>query len=520
MNHLLRNTFCILIHFSTVIYSLGQQADWKKVDSMKVLLPKTSGLEKYPLYYGMAYELFDVDNSKAVLYADSAYSLIKSTPDSTEMVKAGRLYGQLLRRVDRLDDAIHQFERLLPIAHRYHILKEEKFISNALAVAYSFKPRFDRALQYNFESLQLRQEGGDKNEISYSLSNIGLVYYKVGNSDRALQFYNQALKIKEDAKMTEFMDELLINISLCYSSIGDFAKAEEFIKKAFVQCGDHCNDHTQIIMEGSLGILYSKWGKMEQAIEHLNKSVEIANRLNDKRYLAEGMWGLGNIAFSKKDYTSALSKWSKAELLASNSGYDQILMKIYLSFSDLFAEINNCSKASFYQARYIQTRARLYNDEVIKNMLQLQIEYEERENLRMIKTLDENLVLKDAVIENQKRQQLFSIMIVILLLIIGGLLFRMNRIRLRTNKELDQKVKIRTQELVDGQSKLQSLINDQSRFIEQVRIDLLSFAAGFNGLSHLIQIESKLNSESNYSKEYQGLKGKLNRVISQLKPVG
>ncbi len=186
------------------------------VDSLKALIPLSTGTNKYDLTFKVAYELFDVNNQEAVLYAKQAYGLSLELGDSLQITKSGRLLGQLLRRVDRLDEAIIQFGSVLSIAERNQFIDEEKRILNALAVLYIYKAMYDRALEYNFKSLEVREREGDKKEISIALGNIGLVYYKIGDFEQALEFYNRALEAKEQSTDKQAMDELLINMALCY----------------------------------------------------------------------------------------------------------------------------------------------------------------------------------------------------------------------------------------------------------------------------------------------------------------
>ena len=75
-------------------------------------------------------------------------------------------------------------------------MDEYKKILNGLAVAYTFKAEYDKALEYNFQSLVVREAEGDKAEISITLNNIGLVYFKLHNYEGALKYYNQMFKLK------------------------------------------------------------------------------------------------------------------------------------------------------------------------------------------------------------------------------------------------------------------------------------------------------------------------------------
>ena len=54
------------------------------------------------------------------------------------------------------------------------------------------------ALDYNYQSLKIREEIGNKKGIGTSLNNIGIIYDNQGRITEALDYYHQSLKIQEE----------------------------------------------------------------------------------------------------------------------------------------------------------------------------------------------------------------------------------------------------------------------------------------------------------------------------------
>ena len=71
----------------------------KKLDSLRGVLDDNPGSASAQVLWGIAYELFDVDNAEALEYAEKAYKKVWDTNDSLMIVKVGTTYGQLLRRM-------------------------------------------------------------------------------------------------------------------------------------------------------------------------------------------------------------------------------------------------------------------------------------------------------------------------------------------------------------------------------------------------------------------------------------
>ena len=132
-----------------------------KVDSLKQELGLGPDSNRYKVLYGLAYELFDKENHQALVYAEHAYELALTKGDSLEIVKSGRIMGQLLRRVDRLDESIDQLEETYAIARRNQFNDEMRKLLNSLAVAHTYRADYDKALEYNFEALVLKESAGE-----------------------------------------------------------------------------------------------------------------------------------------------------------------------------------------------------------------------------------------------------------------------------------------------------------------------------------------------------------------------
>ncbi len=142
-----------------------------KVDSLKSLLSNQReevNEQSLELVLNLAYELIDVDNDQALLYAQRAWDMSSELKDSLRMVKAGRYEGLILRKLDKMNEAIDILSSVLEISKRNGFKAEKKYLLNSLAIGYTFKADYDKALDYHFQSLIVREAEGDKSEGSAS----------------------------------------------------------------------------------------------------------------------------------------------------------------------------------------------------------------------------------------------------------------------------------------------------------------------------------------------------------------
>ena len=62
---------------------------------------------------------------------------------------------------------------------------------------YAELEEFDKALEYQFKSLELGREIGDQYGEAATLANIGVVYGQMGDLDEALKYYLESQAIRE-----------------------------------------------------------------------------------------------------------------------------------------------------------------------------------------------------------------------------------------------------------------------------------------------------------------------------------
>lgn len=523
----------------------GQAKD--PIDSIKNLLSRATGLTKYDLYYELTFQY--LESNKIDLAQGSisqAQSIALQFGDSLKIIKSGRVKGQLLRRLDRTNESITELLIVLPSARRNKdvspdYLSEFKDILNGLAIAYTFQANYDKALEYNFQSLVVRDLEGDKYEISVALNNIGFVYFKLKNFDKALEYYTNALNNINESGATKFKDRLLINIGLCYnqaqSENKSYRKAQEFINEGLSICRPNCDPVTE--MEGKLGLGVSSLGlsKIDEAIPYFLESLKISKQLNDKRFQLENLLQLAAIQLIRTDISEARILLSEAEQIASGTEYNELLIRIYRMYSQLYTQLNDYANVAIYQGRYIHLKDSTYSDQLIKNLAKVQNDYEQRENLKTIRLNAENIKLKDEQIQRQRLQYFFIVLVATLIIVLALVLLWANRRQhihnaalseakrvieeqnkqlTVTNEELDHRVQEKTQDLFDTNETLIQVNDELDNFVYRTSHDLRGPLVTLKGVCNVAMMDVKDELAQDYLKRLDLTAAKLNAILTRL----
>ena len=435
------------------------QTTTSSIDSLKSILKEKSGHGRYEILYQLAYDLFDVDNREASVYARQAYDLAYDVGDSLKIVTSGRLAGQIYRRIEQLETSIDVLKEVLPIAKRNSYEDEEKKILNALALTHTLRAEYDEALKYNFQSLVIREKGGKKDEVSVALNNIGLVYFKLKNYERAVEYYERCLKIKNEINYTYDMDRLLINLGLCYNQLKNYKEARKFITNAFSFCDSTCSEAIRI--EGNFGLGVSYFIEAEvtndtavysKSKESFIKSYDVANQIHDKRWRLENLVYLARIYTELNEVDHAKKTLEEAEGIADDTDYNLLLIEIYKGFSILFNKSKNYQQAAIYQDKYIHLKDSIYSESLIKNLSKIQTDFEQRENIATI-------AAKEEVIKQQRDLNIAIAIIAMLAGLLVLVLQRSNRTIKRVNAQLSE-----AKEVIEEQNKL---LEDKNKYLDK-----------------------------------------------------
>lgn len=513
----------------------------KSIDSLEQLLPGSKDTARYAILVKLHFA-YRPEFQKALDYGLLAYNQAEALGDSVKIVESGRLVAYSLDDLGRNDEVIEMLNRVLAIARRnvtrYPLLKPQiKFILNNAGISYMYKGNYDSALSYHFKSLVLREEEGEKRPIGNSHNNIGLVYFKLRNYQRALDHYLQALSIKDELNDNVDIERILTNIGLCYNQLKRPNDAISSVERALNSCGKNCSPSVLKEANFVFGISYLENRELENATKYLNMSLEIAKEQNDVRYWIENLIGLSKVENRINNYDASLAYLKEANSLAEGSGFAELLLDIYKESFKNFRLTNDFKNEAVFQTKYIELKDSIYSENLLKNLATIQTNYEQRENLKTIQLINENIRLKDEQIKRQRNQYIFIVVVTVLIASLAGVLVwanrrqqkhnnalseakriieRQNKELIKTNEELDNRVREKTIDLVDSNTMLQDVNEELDNYIYRTAHDIRGPLVTLKGVCNVAQMDVKDPLALDYLKRLDLTAEKLNSILTRL----
>jgi tetratricopeptide (TPR) repeat protein len=136
---------------------------------------------------------------------------------------------------------------------------------------------YEKAMKNYSEAYQLSQQNG----ISFAdpLSNIGNIYFKQGNYQLAIEHYQKALEIEKQNNDRLGVLTSLTNIGVVYAKAGQSVPAKKYIDEASALCDElKAYSHMPPILKYHAEILY-KQGKPKEAYETMVKYDSVREKI-------------------------------------------------------------------------------------------------------------------------------------------------------------------------------------------------------------------------------------------------
>jgi signal transduction histidine kinase len=538
-----------LYHFfrlATIIFCLAACSvlaqDPHKVDSLKGKLLSSEGADRFEILN----ELFKVYNStnfnEALIYADNFSDQALAIGDSVRIVQGGRMQAYALIYLGKNEAAVEVLIKILGIATRnqskYPDLKSQiKFILNNIGLAYTYLGNYDKALDYHYQSLLIREAEGDKKSIRNALNNIGLVFYYLKDNEKAIQNFLRAMEISKELKDFTGQERLYINLGLSYNRLGKFNEAIKFFNEGFKICGDKCDDN--IMKEGleGLGYAYKENHQLAIAKSNFSKSLEISRKQDDKRYSSENLFALGKIELELGNEEAGIKKIMEAELLAEAINFADGKLVIYKELGDYFRKKKDYEKSLFYNNRYAQFKDSIYSEQLMKNLTKVQTNFDQRENLKTIAEKDQVVALQKEVITRTQRQYIFIIAITCLIASLATVLFYFTRRQQKINqelsraknkieeqnsqlagynKQLEEDVTNRTKDLNLSNRALRQVNEELDNFIYKTSHDIRGPLATLKGMCNVALMDVRDELAINYLKKLDVTADRMNTILTRL----
>lgn len=306
-----------------------------------------------------------------------------------------------------------------------------------LGGVYLYKGSYDSALLFSKEAFQLSLSLQDSSLISSGYNNIGFTHYHFSNYPLALENLLKALRIKKTIKQDYGLGQTLNNVGLVYTRLKDYDKARLHFREAMAVAERLSDKNIALYSSNNIGFTYLEESKLREAKSYfdaslkiatgvdnanwhataysgmaqvvkregdiknaeyfLDKSLQLRNSIGDRRGISEIYYFLSEIRLENGAYAEALNYLRKSQKIAAEANIRQRLLENYQLARLIFEQRKQYDSALYYQTRFTQLRDSLFNENMARELVDIQLSMQEEEAQKQLASKDEELDRKTTV---------------------------------------------------------------------------------------------------------------------------
>lgn len=323
----------------------------------------------------IAFELRQNDPVRAASLAEEALDLARKSDNSEAIAFALTTKGYLLESNDDFAQALNCY---LEALNHYTVTGQTDQIAplhSRIGSLYKTLGNYQKAIEHCMAGLKIYESERDKNGIAQIYRVMGSIYKYNGEFEKSLYYYFNGLSLNEELGNLSGMANSYNNIGVVYILMNETDKALGFYRKSL-----EMNLAQGIVTEaainyGNIGVAYLQMGQMDSALFYITKRYDLARDLNDKKGAAVALEAFGDYYYKMKDYDRAVEYYNLGLIQSRELGILEVTKQILKSLSDLYEENADHKKASEYFKSYINLRDSLLNQETLKRIEQIEMEY-------------------------------------------------------------------------------------------------------------------------------------------------
>jgi len=444
----------------------------------------------------------------------SQMAITQSTPDKTKsFVEFPETCLDLQKLVTVVLDSSYFFKKDIPqvISQIINSTKLEECEHYPLALTiYGFhkyisnKVLVSRYALLKADSIYNTQVLKDENYLIRNKIFLGLNYSVANDTTKSIRYYRKAQELATASNNLKMLADVKNNLGDLYLNSGFMDKAEQLINEGLSHAIESGNEEIEAFAYLTLSQIARDRGKLDLAIDQINRSEQIFKKLKDFRNLYIIELAKGQIYAKKGDLKKAIERLYKAEKIGNESNHFYLHAGIYLGLAKLFKNINQDKSLKYHElafqhasnlreedltsvidyltSRYLEIKEHNKLSLVIvelskqykarKELMEIELIESNKREIDIQKEINEKKILNLKVKAEAKRFQLILATFILSLLFIVYAV-----IQLRKNKKLNKKISIQNKLLEDRNIELKNFAYVASHDLKAPIRSISSFAS-------------------------------------------
>ena len=457
--------------FSVLLFSQS------KVDSLQGEYEKASTKEqKVTILHELFLLYIDKDPDRAQKTILEATELSTQINENRLQVLSYNYYADYLRSKSIEDSASMMNHKALELSKKIGFREGQSDALVGLGNANWRKGNFEKAEEYLLQNIELVEGLEDKSKLANSYMLLGGIRTQNLAYTDAMDFYIRASRLYNESGNLKKYSQALGNIGFVQRNLSDFQSAKSYLEQSD-KIAKQLDFKSQIAFNAyNMSIVFRKTGELDSAIVFNQRAIRKYEELGNRKRVAFGQFTMGKIYWEKQDFNKALDYYSKSLELSQQVGdsvnighsYEEVAkcyhklqnnikakenlikamqianhlklnvlaMNVHEILSEIEEQERNYPGALRNTKRFMALKDSLYTREKRELAKEIEAKYQNEQKTREIALLESERTLKELQLGKRVNERNGIIAFSVVLLLLAGLLYQQYRVKRRTNKEL------------------------------------------------------------------------------------
>ena len=319
----------------------------KELESAAKLFDKPKDKTKFNMFKKMAQAHYCM---KEYLRAVEGWeAILSSSLQLTSEQKAG-LYASIAdayRRDELYFSSIQNYKKALSLYEEIKNVEKQNLILTATGLCFNKVGDFSNAITTLKTSLEITEKKGTPHSIAEANSNLGIVYFDMGEYAKANKYFAEALKIEKTFNLKRNHGVDLNNKGILLKSVGKYSEALSTLEESIRVAQQVKNIKDEAIAWSNHALVLRIMGQTTKALHDYQKALKLYEKDKFKEGIASCYLGIGKLyEIRDLNYQKAYEYYQKAFEIYDRLGNIGYQAEALNQIGRVFKKTINKSKSS------------------------------------------------------------------------------------------------------------------------------------------------------------------------------